>query len=273
MTKIRDAMQTFLFTVAITCISRGLLARDRLMGRVGNRLPGTPSSVSTLGVAIPSGMSVLDAVLVRPVSTPEPTALLICHGIGEVVEHWFAVQQLLANSGVASLVFDYSGYGRSTGFINSSQCEQDAISAFSYLQEMFPSRPVSVLGFSLGSGIAATLLPRVSVHRLVLCASFTSFRAAALSAGLPRILAFLVPPIWRTEEILSASPVPVLIVHGEDDQLFLPRMAQEVRACGGPNCELVIVPKLSHDDPYRDPEQCFSSRATLGVLERGREVH
>jgi hypothetical protein len=45
MTIIRDATQSFLFTVAIICISRGLLARDRLMGRVGNRLTRTPSGV------------------------------------------------------------------------------------------------------------------------------------------------------------------------------------------------------------------------------------
>jgi MFS family permease len=84
-----------------------------------------------------------------------------------------------------------------------------------------------------------------------------TFRAAALSAGVPRILTFLVPPIWRTEEILSCSSVPVQIVHGEDDRLIPPRMAQELKACGGPNCELVIVPKLSHDDPYRSPEKCY----------------
>jgi uncharacterized protein len=257
MKKLTGAAGTLLFTVAITAVSRGLLARDRLIGRVRNLPTEVPSGVSISRLAIPSGKNVLDAVLVRPVSAPEGAVLLICHGIGEVVEHWFAVQQLLALSGVASLVFDYSGYGRSTGYINPSQCERDGISAFLYLQGFFPSRLISVLGFSLGSGIAAALLGRVSVHRLVLCASFTSFKAATLSSGFPRILGFLVPGIWCTEKLLSSSSAPVLVVHGEEDRLFPVRMAQELKACSGPKCELVVVPKLSHDDPYRNPEQRY----------------
>jgi len=256
MTDVLNSTQTLLFTIAITCISRGLLARDRLMGRVGNRLIRASSDVSISRLTFASGMNVLDAVFMRPVSVPEPAVLLICHGIGEVVEHWFAVQQLLAESGVASLVFDYSGYGRSTGHISPTRCEQNAVSAFCYLQELFPSRPVSVLGFSLGSGIAAALLSRVPVHRLVSCASFTSFKDATLTAGFPGIFGFLVPPIWRTEAILSASAVPVLIVHGEEDRLFPPRMAEELKVCIGPKCELVIVRELSHDQPYRDPQRC-----------------
>jgi len=241
----------------MTAVSRGLLTRDRLVGRVGKLPTGTQSGVLISRLPIPSGMSVLDAVLARPVSSTETAVLLICHGIGEVVEHWFAVQQLLARSGVASLVFDYSGYGRSSGFINPGQCEQDAISAFSYLQGLFPSRPVSVLGFSLGSGIAATLLARVPVHRLVLCASFTSFKAAAFSAGFPKLLSFLIPAVWYTEEILSSDSAPLLIIHGADDRLFPVRMARELQACAGSNCKLVIVAKLSHDGPYRTPQDSY----------------
>ena len=46
----------------------------------------------------------LDAVLVTPDANGARASLLICHGIGETVEHWLAVQQLLAANGVASLV-------------------------------------------------------------------------------------------------------------------------------------------------------------------------
>ena len=93
----------------------------------------------------------------------------------------FRVQELLAAHGAASLVFDYSGYGRSTGRIEAAQCEQDAIAAFEFLEGLAPGAPIAVLGFSLGSGIAAAVMRRVRASRLVLCAGFTSFRAAAHS--------------------------------------------------------------------------------------------
>jgi len=203
--------------------------------------------------AIPSGRNVLDAVVVEP-PQPAKAAALICHGIGEVVEHWFGAQQALAEEGVASLVFDYSGYGRSTGSVAARQCERDAIAAFEFLRTRTPDLPVSLLGFSLGSGIAAAILQELPVHRLVLCSAFTSFRAAAARAGLPQGLGFLAPDIWRTAESLRRCKVPALIVHCERDRLFPVAMAAELHAACASPCELVVAPGLAHDDPYYHPQ-------------------
>lgn len=257
MANLLGSAQSLMFTVALTFVSRILLARDRILGRVG-RGP-SDSSFDTLisHAVIRSGGNTLDEVLMLPPSQPARGAVLICHGIGEVVEHWLGVQRILAECGVASLVFDYSGYGRSSGCIRDVQCEQDAIAAFRYLQQAVPSLPVSLLGFSLGSGIAAAILPQVPAHRLALCASFPSFRVACFSAGLPRGLAFLAPPIWNTQEVLRTRAVPVLIVHGEHDRLFPAQMARDLHAVCGAPCELIVVPKLRHDDPYYHPQRSY----------------
>ena len=69
------------------------------------------------------------------------------------MEQWFGVQQLRAAHGVASLVFDYSGFGKSTGKPHWEQFELDAIAAFAALEKPAPGLPVSVLGFSLGTGV------------------------------------------------------------------------------------------------------------------------
>ena len=93
-------------------------------------------------------------------------AVLLCHGIGETVEQWFGVQQLLAAHGVASLVFDYSGYGKSRGRVDWDQFELDTMAAFATLQKLAPRMPHSVLGFSLGSGVAAATINKLRAHRL-----------------------------------------------------------------------------------------------------------
>jgi hypothetical protein len=105
--------QYWVFTVAITIVSRlsisaGLLLRKH---RVRIRKRGTFRVRTTF----PSGNNVIDAKLVQPVGEAKG-AVLICHGIGETVWHWKSVQRLLAQNGVASLLFNYSGWGRSTGF-------------------------------------------------------------------------------------------------------------------------------------------------------------
>ena len=172
------------FTIALTGISRALIVRDRLMGWSGPVWPPTSTVVSASRHSIPSGASILDAIYVEPVGPPARAAVLLCHGIGETVRPWFPVQQLLAINGVASLLFDYSGYGKSTGKIDWNQFEQDAIAAFHCLEGLAHPLPLSVLGFSLGSGVAAAVINQLNAQRLILCAAFTSFRDAthAISA-------------------------------------------------------------------------------------------
>jgi alpha-beta hydrolase superfamily lysophospholipase len=250
-------MRDLIFTAAMTCISRSLIFRDRLFDRLAKVSREDTSDYLAIRHRISSGNTTLDAVLVSPEKRPATAAVLICHGIGETVEHWYAVQVLLAQNGVASLVFDYSGYGRSTGSIDADQCERDALAAFAFLKQQVPSEPVSLLGFSLGSGIAAAITPKVMPHRLVLCASFTSLRNAVRTIGILQPVAFLMPAIWNTETALQSCPVPVLILHGEKDQLFPPRMARELSNACRSYCELIVVPAVSHNDPIYSPQRSY----------------
>lgn len=246
------------FSVAITCISRYVALRDRALVRVGRaRAQAAGPTVSRHSIS--SGANLLDALYVRPAAAPREV-VLICHGIAETVEHWFGVQQLLASHGVTSLVFNYSGFGRSTGFIDWLQCEQDAIAAFHTLQRLAPAQPITVLGFSMGSGIAAAVINRLPARRLILCAAFTSFRHGARSVGLPAFLNWWVPPIWSAEESLRDCRLPILLVHGEKDRLFPVQMAGDLKSICGANAELIIVPGLTHCEPFINPELSYWGR-------------
>jgi pimeloyl-ACP methyl ester carboxylesterase len=252
--KIAEARR-LIFSISITAIGRFLLLRDRVLGRVSWNGREKRSGARASRHSIPSGKSRLDAVLLKPEAAR--ASLLICHGIGETVQHWLPVQQMLAASGIASLVFDYSGYGESSGLFDSDQSEQDTVCAFHCLEQLTAPLPVSILGFSLGSGIAVAVLGKIPAHRLVLCAAFTSLRNAAASARIPRAFAFAVPPIWDAEGALRDCPIDVLIVHGEKDGLFPVRMARELAAICGSRCKLVIAPNVAHNQPFRRPELSY----------------
>src|SRR5208282_4357379 len=152
------SMQSLVFTIAVTLICRAFALRDRQLGRLRHRKEIMGIQVSRH--QIQRGAHILDSVFVSPEQSPA-AALLICHGIGEVVENWHAAQQLLALHGVASLVFDYSGFGKSGGTVDWRVCEDDAVSAFSLLQALVPGVPITLLGFSMGSGVAGAILNRV----------------------------------------------------------------------------------------------------------------
>ena len=246
----------FIFDISIHFIGRALLIRDLVLGRVKRNWNVDSSEQCVSRSVIQSGRDTLDAVLVRP-SGKTQAAVLICHGIGETVQHWFRVQQLLAAKGIASLVFDYSGYGRSSGRFSVVQSERDAESAFHSLQKLVGPIPISLLGFSLGSGIATAILSKVPANGLLLCAAFTSLRSAVCSVGVPRFLQGVVPNIWRAEDVLPTCKVPVLIVHGEKDRLFPPGMAAELKTLCGPRSEIKIVPNLSHNEPSYRPDMAY----------------
>ena len=246
-------MRELFFTVLVTCVSRGMILRDRMLGRPGRGVDGP----GAMRHQIPSGANCLDAMLVEPVGQPVRAALMICHGIGETVEHWRAAQGLLAEHGVASLVFNYSGYGRSSGRVDAAQWERDAVEAFGWLQRRMSGMGVSVLGYSLGSGVAAAVMDRLEARRLVLCASFPSLRRAARRSGAPAWMAGWLPDIWNNVEALRRGSVPVLVVHGADDRLFPVAGAQEMAEACGARCELVVVPGVTHNGPIFAPRMEF----------------
>jgi alpha/beta superfamily hydrolase len=191
-----------------------------------------------------------------PADNPVLASVLICHGIGETAEQWSGVQRLLAHRGVASLVFDYCGYGRSAGWFSAGRAEEDALSACGCLRALTPAAPISLLGFSLGSGVAGAVVRQLPVHRLILCAAFSSLREAAIRGGLPAFLSWLVPNIWRTADTLPESEIKVL-VQGERDSLFPVAMAESLARACGERGRLVVAAGLTHDDPYHRPEASY----------------
>lgn len=250
-------VQDRVFCAGVTCIARGAVLRDRLLGRVRSMRRRAKEETHPISRhAIPSAGRTLDAVLVKPAESPR-AALLICHGIGETVEYWTGVQHLLASKGVASLVFDYTGYGRSRGAVDWRRCEEDSLAAFEYLKAMRMEAPVSLLGFSMGSGIATAILKRAEPERLVLCAAFTSLRDAACSMGLPRRCCMALPAIWGGEAPLHGWARPVLIVHGERDRTFPVAMARRLAEWAGPTAELVVAPGQRHKEPFYRPQPAF----------------
>ena len=254
-------LQNAIFTLAVTVIGRCLILRDRLLGRLRSHVVIDADTVSRAR-SLPSGANLLDARFVAPAAGPIKAGVLICHGIGETVEHWEAAQRLLACDGVASLVFNYSGYGKSTGWSTPQQCEADARVAFESLRQLVPAAPLSILGYSMGSGIAAAVAPTLKPTMLIICAGFSSLRKAAANLGVPGFVTRLLPPIWVNVEALKSSVVPVLVLHGDSDRLFPSDMARQLGTSCKSDCEVIIIPGLTHNGPMYRPQPDYWSLVT-----------
>lgn len=265
------SLQKTVFTIAVMCIGRAALARDFLLGRLHSMRRQAHAGRQPVSRQFISNKDrLLDSAYVKPAHGQPKAVLLICHGIGETVEYWIPVQQLLAEHGVASLVFDYSGYGRSTGPADWNHFEQDAIAAFEYLKFTHRAMPISLLGFSMGSGVATAVLERTQPDGLILCAAFTSFREAACSLGVPRRCAAVLPAIWSGEAALRSFGRPVLVVHGERDRKFPLRMANQLASWCEGRADLVVVPGHSHNEPFYRPQLAYWGEVVKWLVANGR---
>jgi len=235
-------------------------ARDRIARRFARRLarhnhhPFDP-------VTIHSGNRRLEArfVAAAPPQGDDPAcAVLLFHGIGDRLGYWLQAQTYLAQSGVSSLIFHYSGCGQSTGAMTPENLAEDAHAAYAWLHERMGPKPLFLLGFSLGTGLSAEVAPNLSPPPagLILCQAYTSLRLAAarVVAPLP-VLARLLPDRWRTVEAVRALPLPLLIVHSNGDRLFPVKMARSIfesaRVRTGNDTEIVIPSRHGHNAAYK----------------------
>lgn len=260
-------MRAGVLSFLLTAVSRLLLRSDRLSGRMGQVL--SAFSLDQERLIILSGGRRLSAVYV---SAGEDTpVVLICHGIGELVEYWGKVQGLLRGMGISSLVFNYSGFGTSSGTVSAAHCEEDAMAAYKELVER-GCQSIVLLGFSLGSGIGCAVASRVDLDGLVLCEGFSSFREAGSAMGFPRWLTRIVPNVWDTIHRVGELEIPVLIVHSDTDDLLPFSMAERVVEACGKRGQLIVINGLLHNAPIFAPTETYWRPIAEWVRQRSSEA-
>jgi uncharacterized protein len=143
---------------------------------------------------------------------------LYCHGnTGNLTNPAHLMPHLL-DSGINVLLFDYRGYGRSSGTATMSGVIEDTLAAARYHEQIRPKNlPTILYGFSLGGAIAAQVIPRYPFDGLILQSTFTSLPDVAKIA-FPRVPMHLISGSgFDTLRAIRDLRVPLLILHGTED--------------------------------------------------------
>jgi uncharacterized protein len=253
------------FRLLISASKTIIQARDSLFLAAQNRRNPQPKQSPPLDPPRPITISHHDRNLEAQFASPTAphAAVLFFHGIGERLHYWNSAQTLLAKHNIASLIFHYSGYGRSTGALTPHNLQQDAHAAYATLISLLPpATPIYLLGYSLGTGIVtdAALHLTPSPAGLILCQPFTSLRAAAASY-VPAALSSLLPDIFHTHRTIVDIALPLLIVHGDADELFPISMAQQIHAAAttrsNHTSQLIHPPGYTHNQAYLQPSLAY----------------
>jgi fermentation-respiration switch protein FrsA (DUF1100 family) len=175
--------------------------------------------------------------------------LLLCHGnagnIGDRILH----ARRLVDQGLDVLLFDYRGYGRSTGRPSVAGTRVDARAARSVLlsrPEVDPGRVV-YLGESVGGAVALELAEEAAPRGLVLLSSFSSIREMR-RVHYPFVPEAFVPDAYPSLALIGRLEVPVLVVHGERDEIVPVEQARALFAAARGTKRLEILPGVGHND-------------------------
>lgn len=132
------------------------------------------------------------------------------------------------NMGMNILIFDYRGYGKSSGKPSEQGFYKDAQAAYDYLisRNDIDKDKIIAIGVSLGGPVAADLCLKRKVKALILESTFVSLLSYVqdLYPALP--VKFLVREKFDTLEKMKNIKIPKLITHGVDDEVVLYKHAR-----------------------------------------------
>lgn len=156
-----------------------------------------------------------------PARDSDAPVLLYFHGNAGTREDRLEILQGMVNAGFSVFIFDYRGYGGSSGRPSEAGLILDGEAAFDWLDRRTRGGPVFLLGHSLGGAVAAqTALTRNSAG-LILESAFTSVpEMARRTLPFPQaLLRILVKTQFNNRAALRRYQGPLLILHGDMDEV------------------------------------------------------
>ncbi len=155
--------------------------------------------------------------------------------------------EALARSGYGVVLFDYRGYGDSTGSPSEAGLALDARSVRDFAVDIAPGSPIVLFGESLGAAVAIGLAATAPPDALILRSPFTSLAdVAGVHYRLP--LDRLLRDRYPSESIIGDLDVPTLVIAGSADEIIPPSQSRRLHEAGPGPKELVIVEGAGHND-------------------------
>lgn len=197
---------------------------------------------------------------------PHPV-IIFAHGNGELIDFWVDAFGPLRDAGLAVMLVEYPGYGRSGGRPTQAGITGTMVAAYDHLvgRDDVDAARIVAYGRSVGGAAACALATRRPLAALVLESAFTSTRPLAWRAGVP---GFLVLDTWDNLACLRAYPGPVLVLHGERDHIVPVSHARRLADAAGTG-EPVLMP-CGHNDCPRPWDAILDFLSRQGVLNRAR---
>lgn len=147
----------------------------------------------------------------------------------------------------SSYLVPYRGFGASSGEPTEAALSADALALFDHVRTRHRDGSISVIGRSLGGGVASHLAAHRPVDKLVLVTPFDSMVGVA-QAHYPWLpVRRLLWDRYDSVAHLQAYRGPVLVIRASDDQVVPASSTDRLVAALGARAEAVTLPDSDHN--------------------------
>src|SRR3989338_4439533 len=185
-----------------------------------------------------------------PASEKTDKILIYFHGNAQNLSAWYpAAVRIQKHISINALIFDYRGYGKSSGIPSREGVIVDAVSVYEYLLERgFKPENISLYGRSLGGAVAIELASIKKIKSLSVISTFTSLRDMGKCHYPMLPLGLIKNNLFNSIEKIKNISVPILISHGSNDEVVPLNQAYELFAAANESKKLIILKGAGHND-------------------------
>jgi hypothetical protein len=195
--------------------------------------------------------------LLFPVPAPRGLVFYL-HGNAGSLGGWGEIAGTYTDLGYDVFLLDYRGFGKSGGRIGGEkQFYADAQAAYHRLREGYAEQNIVVIGYSIGTAVAARLAATNRPRRLILQAPYYSLPdlARRLFPVLSRVLpGVLIKYKFNTWQFVRDAQVPVTVFHGDRDEVIPYEAALQLKKYLKPADQFVTLPRQGHNGMNENPD-------------------
>ena len=184
-------------------------------------------------------------------------AFFILHGNGETLSDWRPLQTYLLDKGYSSFVFDYTGFGSSSGVPSVANLNEDAVEAYKTFASLTEdARERVAFAHSLGCSILLEDANKLSPlpDKIVTHAGFTTFREIGVEKKiLTDSSKVYFPDIWNGYKNIRKLKRPLFIIHSTADKAIPVWMGEALAKSGGNRVKFLKLENSGHNAVYEDP--------------------
>ena len=157
---------------------------------------------------------------------------------------------------------NYRGYGESTGRPSEQGLYQDALAIYDHLQPQHEK--ISVLGRSLGSGIASYLAAKRKIHKLVLVTPFDSVTQVAQKRFPIYPIALLLREKYDSYSRVKQISASTLVILAEHDRVIAAKHSENLISQFNPQqIRVEMILQAGHNDLSQHPRYMQSIKNFL----------